>query len=118
MLHPEDAAAAAACGVDGVFVSNHAGNVNDSAITAWDALPAISDAVGGKLTLIADTGIRRGSDVLKGACPRRGRYRSWPSNPLWRGCRRRSRSHPGVGDPGGRNPAHDGGYGAWADFRY
>ena len=66
MLHPDDAAAAAACGVDGVFVSNHAGNVNDSAITAWDALPAISDAVGGKLTLIADTGIRRGSDVLKG----------------------------------------------------
>ncbi|MBN07719.1 MAG: alpha-hydroxy-acid oxidizing enzyme [Rhodospirillaceae bacterium] len=66
VLHPEDAAAAAACGVDGVFVSNHAGNVNDSAITAWDALPAISDAVGGKLTLIADTGIRRGSDVLKG----------------------------------------------------
>ena len=66
VLHPEDAAAAVACGVDGVFVSNHAGNVNDCAITAWDALPAISDAVGGKLTIIADTGVRRGSDVLKG----------------------------------------------------
>ena len=35
-------------------------------ITAWDALPAIADAVGERLTLIADTGIRRGSDVLKG----------------------------------------------------
>ncbi|MAU87468.1 MAG: alpha-hydroxy-acid oxidizing enzyme [Rhodobiaceae bacterium] len=66
VLHPEDAATAVSCGVDGIFVSNHAGNVNDCAITAWDALPAISDAVGGKLTIIADTGVRRGSDVIKG----------------------------------------------------
>jgi len=66
VLHPDDASMAASCGVDGIFVSNHAGNVNDSAITAWDALPAISDAVGSKLAIIADTGIRRGSDVLKG----------------------------------------------------
>ena len=66
ILHPDDAVLAAEAGVDGIFVSNHAGNVNDSSITAWDALPAISDAVGGKLTLIADTGVRRGSDVLKG----------------------------------------------------
>ena len=66
VLHPDDASMAASCGVDGIFVSNHAGNVNDSAITAWDALPAISDTVGSKLTIIADTGIRRGSDVLKG----------------------------------------------------
>ena len=51
---------------NGIFVSNHAGNVNDCVITAWDCLPAISDAVGEKLTLIADTGVRRGSDVLKG----------------------------------------------------
>jgi len=66
ILHPDDAVLAAEAGVDGIFVSNHAGNVNDSAITAWDALPAIADAVEGKLTLIADTGVRRGSDVLKG----------------------------------------------------
>ena len=52
--------------MDGIFVSNHAGNVNDSAITAWDALPAISDTIGGKAIIIADTGVRRGSDVLKG----------------------------------------------------
>ena len=66
VLHPEDAATAVTCGVDGIFVSNHAGNVNDSAITAWDALPAISDAIGGKAIIIADTGVRRGSDVIKG----------------------------------------------------
>ncbi len=66
ILHPEDALSAAACGVDGVFVSNHAGNVNDTAITAWDALPAIAEAIKDRLTIIADTGVRRGSDVLKG----------------------------------------------------
>lgn len=66
ILHPEDVLMAADCGVDGVFVSNHAGNVNDTAITAWDALPAIVEAVEDRLTIIADTGVRRGSDVLKG----------------------------------------------------
>ena len=66
ILHPEDATMAADCGIDGIFVSNHGGNVNDAAITPWDALPAISDAVGDKLTIIADSGVRRGSDVLKG----------------------------------------------------
>ena len=66
ILHPEDAVLAADAGVDGIFVSNHAGNVNDTAITAWDALPAIAEAVENRLTIIADTGVRRGSDVLKG----------------------------------------------------
>jgi isopentenyl diphosphate isomerase/L-lactate dehydrogenase-like FMN-dependent dehydrogenase len=40
--------------------------VNDTAITPWDALPAIADAVGGRTTIIADSGVRRGSDVVKG----------------------------------------------------
>ena len=71
ILHPDDAVLAADCGADGIFVSNHAGNVNDTAITAWDALPAIVDAVGNRLTIIADTGVRRGSDVLKGLALRR-----------------------------------------------
>ncbi len=66
VLHPDDAVMAADCGVDGIFVSNHAGNVNDTAITAWDALPAIVEAVANRMTIIADTGVRRGSDVLKG----------------------------------------------------
>jgi (S)-mandelate dehydrogenase len=66
ILHPDDAVAAVKNGADGIFVSNHAGNVNDTAITPWDALPAIVDAVGGRTTIIADSGVRRGSDVLKG----------------------------------------------------
>ncbi len=66
ILHPEDARMAVQAGIDGIFVSNHAGNVNDTAMTPWDALPAIVDEVGGKLTIIADSGVRRGSDVLKG----------------------------------------------------
>ena len=56
---------AAECGADGIFVSNHAGNTNDTAITPWDALPAIAEAAGDRLTIIADSGIRRGSDVIK-----------------------------------------------------
>ena len=66
ILHPDDAVAAVKHGADGIFVSNHAGNVNDTAITPWDALPAIVEAVGGKTKIIADSGVRRGSDILKG----------------------------------------------------
>tara|TARA_B000000441_G_scaffold132111_1_gene117916 strand:- start:579 stop:1781 length:1203 start_codon:yes stop_codon:yes gene_type:complete len=66
VLHPDDAMMAVTCGADGIFVSNHAGNVNDTAITAWDALPEIVKVVGGRTKIIADTGIRRGSDVIKG----------------------------------------------------
>ncbi len=66
ILHPDDAMTVADCGADGIIVSNHGGNVNDTAITPWDALPAIADAVGERLTIIADSGVRRGSDVLKG----------------------------------------------------
>ena len=117
VLHPEDAAAAAACGVDGVFVSNHAGNVNDCAITAWDAFPPfqmpLAESSLSSLTLAC------GVEVMsKGACPRRGYCRYRPGNTLWRRCCRRSRRHPGVGDPGGGNPAHHGGHGARPDFRY
>ncbi len=65
VLHPEDAVMIADAGADGIFVSNHAGNTNDTAITPWDALPAIVDAVGDTMTVIADSGVRRGSDVLK-----------------------------------------------------
>jgi len=65
ILHPDDAVMVADAGADGIFVSNHAGNTNDTAVTPWDALPAIVEAAGDKLTIIADSGVRRGSDVLK-----------------------------------------------------
>lgn len=66
ILHPDDAVAAADCGADGIFVSNHAGNVLDPAALAIDMLPHVRAAVGDRLTIIVDTGFRRGSDVLKG----------------------------------------------------
>lgn len=66
ILHPEDAVMAVEAGADGIFVSNHAGNTNDTAVVPIDALPAIVDAVGNRTTIIVDSGFRRGSDVLKG----------------------------------------------------
>ena len=52
-------------GVDAIWVSNHGGRQLDGSISSIAALPAISDAVGGKADLIIDSGIRRGSDIFK-----------------------------------------------------
>ncbi len=65
VLHPEDAEQALALGADGVVVSNHGGRALDSSIATVDALPAIVAAVGGRMTILLDSGVRRGSDVVK-----------------------------------------------------
>jgi lactate 2-monooxygenase len=65
ILHPEDANLAVSMGMDGIIVSNHGGRQLDGAIAALDALPGVVDAVQGKLPVLFDSGIRRGSDVLK-----------------------------------------------------
>lgn len=65
VLSPADAAMAADCGVDGVVVSNHGGRVIDGALAPVEALPAMLDAVGKRMTVIVDSGFRRGSDVVK-----------------------------------------------------
>jgi L-lactate dehydrogenase (cytochrome)/(S)-mandelate dehydrogenase len=65
VLNPADAAMAADCGVDGVIVSNHGGRVIDGALAPIEALPAMLDAVGKRMTVIVDSGFRRGSDVVK-----------------------------------------------------
>jgi lactate 2-monooxygenase len=65
VLHPDDAREALARGIDGLVVSNHGGRQVDGAIASLDALPAIVDAVGGEMSLLLDSGIRSGSDVLK-----------------------------------------------------
>lgn len=65
VLHPDDAAAAVALGVDGLIVSNHGGRTLDTAVTTAQALPAVVDAVAGALPVLVDGGIRRGTDVLK-----------------------------------------------------
>ncbi|MGQ0839745.1 lactate 2-monooxygenase [Actinokineospora sp.] len=63
--HPDDARRAADAGMDGVVVSNHGGRQVDGAIAALDALPEIAAAVGDRLTVLFDSGVRTGADVLK-----------------------------------------------------
>lgn len=66
ILRADDALRAVERGVDGVIISNHGGRYLDSAQATIDALPEIVDAVGNKTTVILDSGIRRGSDIVKG----------------------------------------------------
>jgi len=65
LLSPADALLAIDSGIDGVIVSNHGGRQLDGAISAISALPAMVDAVAGRIPLILDGGVRRGSDVIK-----------------------------------------------------
>ncbi len=64
ILSPEDARKAAAIGADGIIVSNHGGRQLDGAIASLRALPDVVAAAGG-LTVMLDSGIRRGTDVVK-----------------------------------------------------
>ncbi|QVQ28422.1 alpha-hydroxy acid oxidase [Achromobacter deleyi] len=64
ILHPDDARSARALGMDAVIVSNHGGRQLDGSISPLQALPAIVDAAGG-MDVMLDSGVRRGSDVLK-----------------------------------------------------
>jgi (S)-mandelate dehydrogenase len=62
---PDDAERAAALGCDGVVVSNHGGRQLDGAVATLEALPAVVNAVGKKMTVLLDGGVRRGVDILK-----------------------------------------------------
>jgi 4-hydroxymandelate oxidase len=65
VLHPEDAEVAARMNLGGVIVSNHGGRNLDTAPATIDALPKIVDRVAGRLPVLVDGGIRRGTDVVK-----------------------------------------------------
>jgi len=65
ILDPEDAKAAVRLGADGIVVSNHGGRQLDGVPSTAQALPAIADAVGDQLTVLADGGIRSGLDVVR-----------------------------------------------------
>lgn len=65
ILDPEDARAAASLGADGIVVSNHGGRQLDGVPSTARALPAIADAVGDQLTILADGGVRSGLDVAR-----------------------------------------------------
>jgi len=62
---PEDAAKAVTLGVDAIVLSNHGGRNLDGSVSPIEILPEIAAEVGGKTDIIIDSGIRRGSDVLK-----------------------------------------------------
>lgn len=65
VLRPQDAALAADSGADAVIVSNHGGRVVDGAVAPIEVLPKIVDAVGKRMTVMVDSGFRRGTDVVK-----------------------------------------------------
>ncbi|WP_282181569.1 alpha-hydroxy acid oxidase [Aliiroseovarius marinus] len=65
IMEPEDAIAAVNAGADAIIVSNHGGRQLDGALSSIRALPAILDAVGDKVEVHLDSGIRSGQDVLK-----------------------------------------------------
>jgi L-lactate dehydrogenase (cytochrome) len=65
VLDPEDARRAADAGVDGIVVSNHGGRQLDSVPSTARALPAVADAVGDEVEVLADGGVRTGLDVVK-----------------------------------------------------
>jgi len=62
---PEDAKKVLALGADGLIVSNHGGRQHDGALSSVRALPAIADALGGKITILADGGVRSGLDIVR-----------------------------------------------------
>lgn len=66
ILNPKDAELALQYGIDGIIVSNHGGRQVDGEIAALKALPIIYDVVKGQIPVLMDSGIRRGSDVIKG----------------------------------------------------
>ena len=67
ILHPQDAETAVSLGVDGIVVSNHGGRQVEVLPAAIDALPAIVRQVGKRATILMDSGVRSGNDVVR-AC--------------------------------------------------
>jgi len=65
ILDPDDAREAAELGADGIVVSNHGGRQLDGVLSSARALPPIAEAVGDRLTVLADGGVRSGLDVVR-----------------------------------------------------
>ncbi|GAA3836574.1 lactate 2-monooxygenase [Streptomyces phyllanthi] len=65
VLHPDDARLALDAGMDGVVVSNHGGRQVAGSVAAADALPRVAEAVGDRMTVLFDSGVRTGDDMFK-----------------------------------------------------
>lgn len=63
IVHPDDATHAVDAGVDGVWVSNHGGRQIDQSVPTLDALPGVVAAVGGRVPIVFDSGVRGGADA-------------------------------------------------------
>jgi L-lactate dehydrogenase (cytochrome)/(S)-mandelate dehydrogenase len=68
VMSPADALRCAEIGCEGIIVSNHGGRQLDQAPGSLDVLPAIKEAVGGRLAVMLDSGVRRGADILIALC--------------------------------------------------
>jgi L-lactate dehydrogenase (cytochrome)/(S)-mandelate dehydrogenase len=68
LLHPDDAREAVRLGADGVIVSNHGGRQLDAAPSPLEMLPLIRAAVGERVQIMLDSGVRRGSDIVIARC--------------------------------------------------
>jgi L-lactate dehydrogenase (cytochrome) len=65
IMHPKDAEKAVSLGIEGIWISNHGGRQIEALIPSIDVLPAIAAAVGKKATILLDSGIRSGQDVMR-----------------------------------------------------
>jgi (S)-mandelate dehydrogenase len=65
IMHPADAEKAVSLGVEGIWISNHGGRQIEALIPSIDVLPAIAAAVGKKSTILLDSGVRSGQDVMR-----------------------------------------------------
>jgi len=65
VLHPADAEKAVSLGIDGIWVSNHGGRQIEALVPSINALPSIVSAVGNKATIVVDSGVRSGQDVMR-----------------------------------------------------
>ncbi|HSQ04279.1 MAG TPA: alpha-hydroxy acid oxidase, partial [Burkholderiales bacterium] len=65
VLDAQDAATAVDHGADGIIASNHGGRNLDGIVSPIEVLPEIADAIGHRATIFMDSGIRRGTDVVK-----------------------------------------------------
>jgi isopentenyl diphosphate isomerase/L-lactate dehydrogenase-like FMN-dependent dehydrogenase len=68
LMHRSDAMRAVEIGVDGIIVSNHGGRQLDQAPASLAVLPALNEAVGDKVALMLDSGVRRGGDIVTALC--------------------------------------------------
>ena len=92
VLHPEDADKAVALGIEGIWVSNHGGRQIEALTPSIDVLPAIVAAVGKKATILLDSGIRSGQDVMRALALGAERGLCRQVVPLGGGCARRRRA--------------------------